>query len=69
MKYHSERSEESCIFNNLRSFTAFRMTENTGFEIASMAPFYVDRDQGGKIAFAGREFGEIKRQARGAGLA
>ena len=45
------------------------MTENTGFEIASMAPFYVDRDQGGKIAFAGREFGEIKRQARGAGLA
>jgi len=24
---HAERSEESGIFNNLRSFTSFRMTE------------------------------------------
>jgi hypothetical protein len=36
LKYcHSERSEESRIFNWLRSFTPFRMTDKTGFEIAS----------------------------------
>jgi hypothetical protein len=32
---HSERREESRIFNNLRSFTSFRMTIKTGFAIAS----------------------------------
>jgi hypothetical protein len=32
---HSERSEESRIFKWLRSFTPSRMTEKTGFEIAS----------------------------------
>jgi hypothetical protein len=33
---HSERSEESRIFNWLRSFTPFRMTEKTGFEVVSI---------------------------------
>jgi AmmeMemoRadiSam system protein B len=35
---HSERSEESRIFNDLRSFTSFRMTIKTGFAIASSLP-------------------------------
>ncbi|MGB8874226.1 MAG: hypothetical protein WCC75_12615, partial [Desulfobaccales bacterium] len=34
-KCHSERSEESRIFNDLRSFTPLRMTVKTGFAIAS----------------------------------
>ncbi|MFH1596704.1 MAG: hypothetical protein ABIG94_10110, partial [Pseudomonadota bacterium] len=38
MQGHSERSEESRIFNNLRSFTAFRMTEKMSFAIASNQP-------------------------------
>jgi hypothetical protein len=33
---HSERSEESRISKNLRSFTLFRMTEKLGFPIASI---------------------------------
>jgi hypothetical protein len=32
---HSERSEESPIFNRLRSFTSFRMTGKIGFGIGS----------------------------------
>jgi hypothetical protein len=32
---HSERNEESRIFNDLRSSTSFRMTIKTGFAIAS----------------------------------
>jgi hypothetical protein len=34
---HSERSEESRIFNQLRSFTALRMTIKTDFAIAYRA--------------------------------
>ncbi|MGD0828915.1 MAG: hypothetical protein ABSA09_12665 [Desulfobaccales bacterium] len=34
-KCHSERSEESRIFSDLRSFTSFRMTVKSGFAIAS----------------------------------
>jgi hypothetical protein len=39
---HSERSEESRIFNNLRSFTSFRMKIKTGFAIASSIFKYPD---------------------------
>ena len=31
---HSEQSEESRVFDTLRSFTSFRMTRKTGFEMA-----------------------------------
>jgi hypothetical protein len=34
-KCHSERSEESSIFSDLRSFTSFRMTVKSDFAIAS----------------------------------
>jgi hypothetical protein len=34
VKCHSERSEESRIYNKFRSFTSFRMTEKAGIEIA-----------------------------------
>ena len=34
-KCHSARSEESRMFNDLRSFTSFRMTVKSGFVIAS----------------------------------
>ncbi len=34
-KCHSERSEESRIFLDLRSFTSFRMTVKSGFAIGS----------------------------------
>src|SRR5208337_1021246 len=34
-KCHSEQSEESRIFSDLRSFTSFRMTVKSGFAIAS----------------------------------
>jgi hypothetical protein len=36
---HSERSEESRIFNNLRSFTTFRMAGKMSFAIASRGTF------------------------------
>jgi hypothetical protein len=34
-KCHSERSEESRLFNKLRPFASLRVTEKTSFEIAS----------------------------------
>ena len=36
---HSERSEEFRVFDTLRSFTSFRMTRKTGFEMACKNAF------------------------------
>jgi hypothetical protein len=36
---HSERSEESRLFNKLRSFTSFRMTRKRGFAMGLLSYF------------------------------